>query len=95
MKIQKIVERAVTMIGENCPAADEVYEKAPYILGTFLYEHSNYHKHYADLGDSSPVTGKLADAAAKYLCAMLLIDDDPDASDTFYNAYCDVMCSIH
>lgn len=94
MKIQGIVDRAVKKLGTSCPDLDDVEEKAPYILGTFLCEHSHYWKAYAQMNEECPVKGKVLEAAVSYLCSMLLSDDNPEGSDVYYDAYCKIMCTF-
>ena len=49
---------------------------------------------YMTLDSNFPLSDQLASAAALYLAAMLVIDENSDLSDSIYDKYCDSISSI-
>ena len=84
--------------------------RAPYILGGFFYENSrlddeyrrvlglearNYvHAVYANLDADFPFAERFASAAEYYLSSMLVIEEDNDLSDKFFDMYSVAMTKI-
>lgn len=85
-------------------------ERAPYILASFCNEVSDidalFRKHlnlpavskfenfFLDLEADFPLLEKFAATAAKYLAAMLVIDEDSELSDRLFAMYCDAISLI-
>ena len=85
-------------------------ERAPYLVAIFCSEESSTDAalrrlygqaqvQYSDsvymgLEESFPMLPALAPAAAYYLAAMLVIDDDTELSDKLYEKYCDSMSKL-
>jgi hypothetical protein len=91
-------------------AGDEYEERAPYILAAFctevaipdrMYRRANgleerepYAGIYLGLEEEFPASAPFVSAAATYLAALLLLEDDPDASEVQFARYCDRMATI-
>ena len=89
---------------------DDYEERAPYLLAAFCSELSNtdsslrrllgkderveFCEVYLPLDNDFPLLSRFASAAALYLAAMLIIDDEQDFSDKLYERYCDRISSI-
>ena len=85
-------------------------ERAPYLIAIFCSEecstdaalrrlHGEAQIKYTDsvyigLAEPFPMLPALAHAAAYYLAAMLVIDDDSELSDKLYEKYCDSMSRL-
>ena len=94
---------------EPCDVEDYA-ERAPYLLATFCTEVADvdaalrkmensapaksFHSVFMPLQDTFPLLPRFSSAAAYYLAAMLIIDEDADASDRFYDKYCDSISKI-
>ena len=77
--------------------------RAPYILGGFFYENGRLeeeyrrvfgledrkfvHAVYVDLDSDFPFAERFVTAAEFYLASMLVIDEDNDLSDKFFDKY--------
>jgi hypothetical protein len=84
--------------------------RAPYVLGGFFYENgrleSEYRKYlgldtrefvhavFADLDDDFPFAERFVPAAEYYLASMLVIDEDGELSDKFFDLYSSSMSNI-
>ena len=93
--------------GEFC---EDLEERAPYLLANFCREaleldklirslsglsaHGSFNGVFLDLDADFPLRDRIASVAAKYLAAMLIIDENSDLSDRLYDAYCDAMATI-
>lgn len=85
-------------------------ERAPYILSAMFSEAARIDKRYraannlenqprfspthSELDEEFPLCDCFSKSAAFYLAALLIIDDDSELSDAFYEKYCDSMSSI-
>ena len=85
-------------------------ERAPYILSAMFSEAARADKNYrtanglenqprfssthSELSEDFPLCDCFSKAAAFYLAALLIIDEDVDLSDDFYEKYCDSMAAI-
>lgn len=49
---------------------------------------------YMPLDSDFPLNDTMASSAALYLAAMLVLDEDPELSDSIYDKYCDCISSI-
>ena len=95
-----------TADGENL----DYQERAPYIIAAFCSDTSeidaafrkhlglpvvsNFEKIFLDLNEDFPLLEKFAAVAAKYLAAMLVIDEDSELSDRLFAMYCDAISLI-
>lgn len=89
---------------------DDYEERAPYLIATFCGELAGtdaalrrimgkgvakeFNEVYLSLDNDFPLLSRFASAAALYLAAMLIIDDEQDFSDKLYDRYCDKIASI-
>ena len=85
-------------------------ERAPYILSAMfsasarldkayraafgLGEQEAFSPTYAELDSTFPLCDRFASAAAFYLASLLIVDENDDLSDNFFDKYCDSMASI-
>lgn len=85
-------------------------ERAPYILSSMFseaarldrdYRTANGEKSqisfstiYTELDSEFPLCDRFTNAATFYLASMLIVDENDELSDTFYDKYCDSMASI-
>ena len=85
-------------------------ERAPYILSAMFSESAKtdikyraannlsaqgkFNPTYTNLTDEFPLCDRFSGAAMFYLAALLIIDENDDLSDTFYDKYCDSISSI-
>lgn len=85
-------------------------ERAPYILSAMFSESSKTDKNYRSVNSLSkqgsfnptytaltaefPLSDRFVSAAVFYLAALLIIDENDDLSDSFYDKYCDSISSI-
>lgn len=90
--------------------ADDYAERAPYLLAAFCGEaggidaayrkskglpsQPSYGSVMIGLEESFPLSNRFAGAAALYLAAMLVIDENEELSDRLYGRYCDRMSKI-
>lgn len=88
----------------------DFYNRAPYLLALFCMEEFELDRHLRaqlgieeieeieqlqlDLNEDFPLLDSLAPAAALYLAAMLMIDEDEDLYEKIYERYCDTMSSL-
>ena len=89
---------------------DDYAERAPYILSTMFSEAARLDRDYraangdkgqpsfspiyTELESESPLSDRFTGATAFYLASMLIVDENDELSDTFYDKYCDSMASI-
>ena len=89
---------------------DDYAERAPYILASMFSEAASADKNfrtanggpkqpsfshtYAELGSDFPLSDRFTNAAVFYLASMLIIDENDELSDSFYDKYCDSIASI-
>ena len=85
-------------------------ERAPYIISAMfsgaarldknyrasngLEDQPNFNPTYTELDSDFPLCDRFVGTAAFYLASMLIIDDNEELSDSFYDKYCDSMASI-
>ena len=85
-------------------------ERAPYILANFCREvfeidnilrgvlglavQGDFSNVILDLDTDFPLLDRFAAVAAKYLAAMLVIDENSELSDKLYDMYCDGIATI-
>lgn len=90
--------------------ADDYAERAPYLLAAFCGEAGGIDAAYRrakglpaqsafdavviDFDEEFPLANRFAGAAALYLAAMLVIDENEELSDKLYGRYCDRMSCI-
>ena len=88
----------------------DLEDRAPYILASFCSEvfeldrlarrllglgaEKEFNRAFLPLDGEFPLLERFASAAAKYLAAMLMIDEDSELSDKLYDMYCDSMATI-
>lgn len=91
-------------------ANDDYEERAPYLIANFCCESSStdsaYRKAHSitaakkvsavflDLDADFPCCDRFATAAVMYLAAMLIIDENAELSDKFFDRYSDTMSEI-
>lgn len=92
--------------GENA----DYEERAPYLIATFcsdaletdtlmrkalgISSAKSFNEIFLPLEDSFPLLDRFASAAAKYLAAMLVIDEDSELSEKLFEMCCDGMALI-
>ncbi len=85
-------------------------ERAPYLLASFcnmtkeldkklrrregLVNQLPFNSVYLALGSSFPLSEPLASAAALYVAAMLVIEENSQLSDSLYDKYCDSISTL-
>ena len=85
-------ERAPYLIATFCAEVFEIDKVIRKMLGLTFSE--EFRATYLSLDGEFPLLDRFASVAAKYLAAMLIIDEDGDLSDKLYGAYCDSMAAI-
>lgn len=89
---------------------DDYEERAPYLIASVAYQTLTLDKKirtvdgldaaesfspvYLSLDLDFPLCERLAFPAALYVASLLVIDEDPDLSDTLYDKYCDSVSSL-
>ena len=89
---------------------DDFAERAPYILSSMFTEAARLDKNYrlasglgeqppigavyTELDSEFPLSDRFVGAAAFYLASMLIVDDNDELSDLFYDRYSDSMSAI-
>ena len=85
-------------------------DRAPYIIAAFISEAFDADKKYRiahgldeadepdqvyiDLDDEFPLCDKLAPMCAFYLASLLIADENPEISESYYDRYCDSISSF-
>lgn len=85
-------------------------ERAGYLLAAFCSEALEINRRYCEanreectdadipiylsLDEDFPLKERFSAAAGSYLAAMLILDEDPDLSDTLFSRYCDMISAI-
>jgi hypothetical protein len=108
-EILKSALRLLNECGESDEDGDFA-ERSTYILSTMFSEAARLDKNYrasngsgsqppfspifTELDKDFPLCDRFASAAAFYLASMLIVDENDELSDTFYDKYCDSMSSI-
>lgn len=80
-------DRAPFLISAFCFDVIEIDSILRKILG--LKPIKEFNRVHLPLDEDFPLVDKLAHPAAKYLAAMLVIDENPELSDKLYEQYCD------
>ena len=80
-------ERAPFLISSFCFDALEIDSILRKILG--IEPLGEFNRVFLPLDEDFPLVNKLAPLAAKYLAAMLVIDENSELSDKLYEQYCD------
>ena len=80
-------DRAPFLISAFCFDVLEIDSVLRRLLGIKPLE--DFNRVYLPLDEDFPLVDKLAYPAAKYLAAMLVIDENPGLSDNLYEKYCD------
>ena len=89
---------------------DDYKERAPYLIAAFSTESAEIDKEYRlehdlpsrgnvnqvclPLESTFPCADRFASAAALYVAAMLVIDENMELSDKLFDRYCDCMATI-
>ena len=89
---------------------EDYEERAPYLLASVTYQTLSLDKKirnaeglgpagrfspvFLSLDLDFPLCDHLAFPAALYVASLLVIDEDPDLSDTLYEKYCDTVSSL-
>ena len=108
MKNQDIYEHALALLslGHSSAENEDLAEQAPYHLADFCTENEDlnrwlsmssteeYSHTYLPLEQDFPLCDRLAPAAALYLAAMLILDEDEDRSDRLYGRYTEELSNI-
>ena len=85
-------ESAAFLIAAFCNETEEIDNSIRRICG--LYDRPYFNPVWVSLDEEFPSSERLAPAAAFYLAAMLILDDDPERSDALYEKYCDSIANI-
>ena len=85
-------DRASYLIAAFCSEAEGLDDSVRAICG--LEKRADFNPVWVSLDDEFPMVDKLTNAACLYLAAMLILEDDPERSDTLYDRYCDSMSSL-
>ena len=88
----------------------DLSERAPYLLASVcctlksidksirkslnLEAQSSFSSVYLSLDSNFPLSDSLAPCASMYVAAMLVIDENPELSDSLYDKYCDNISTI-
>lgn len=89
---------------------EDYEERAPYLIAAFCTESAETDTAYRiencleprgemncvciPLEADFPCADRFISAAISYLAAMLIIDENPELSDKFFDRYCDIMATI-
>ncbi|MBQ8849768.1 MAG: hypothetical protein IJ011_05520 [Clostridia bacterium] len=87
-----LAERAPYFIAAFCCEAAELDRAARLVLG--IEGPEEFNEVCLALDEDFPLLPRFATVAAKYLAAMLVIEEDGDLSDKLYAMYCDGMSLI-
>ncbi len=97
---------ALLALGHSVTENEDLAEQAPYHLAAFCIENEDldcwlslspaeeYNHAYLPLDEDFPLCERLAPAAALYLAAMLILDEDEDRSDRLYERYTEELSNI-
>ena len=85
-------ERAPFLIAAFC---NEVSEVAGWMRGMMgLSDGTSFDRVCLDMDEEFPLPDRFATAAALYVAAMLVLDEDASLSDRLYDRYCDAISSL-
>ncbi len=95
---------------DNCASETELSERAPYIGAALCREAAALDKAYRaafgmgaaatfsglyiDLDTTFPLADRFAPAAAYYMAAMLILDEDIDLYEKLFDRWCDALAAI-
>jgi hypothetical protein len=85
-------ESAAFLIAAFCNETEDVDDSIRRICG--LSEKPYFNPVWVSLDEEFPSSERLAPAASLYLAAMLILDDDPERSESLYEKYCDSISTI-
>lgn len=85
-------ERAPYLVAAFCTEAQDTDEALR--VATGAAEAPQFNAVYISLEDDFPLLKRFTSAAAYYLAAMLVIDEDEQLSDRLYDKYSDAMSTI-
>ena len=85
-------ERAPYIIANFCREVFELDKRMRAALG--LGSQTEFKNVYLPLDSDFPLLDRFATVGAKYLAAMLIIDENSELSDRLYDMYCDSMASL-
>ena len=89
---QDYEERAPFIIASFCNEVLEIDQLMRKFLG--LDSGIDFHKVWLALDELFPLLDRFAPIGAKYLAAMLVIDEDSELSDKLYEMYCDAISTL-
>ena len=91
-------------------STEDFLERAPYLIASFccsaksidrslrkdegLEEQKSFSPVFLPLSEEFPLCSTLAAPAALYVAAMLMIEEDPELSDSLYDKYCDSIAPL-
>ena len=84
---EDLAERAPYLIAAFCNEVKELDDRIRRVLG--IPEADDFDGVYIPLDREFPLLDRFAAVAARYLAAMLMIDEDSELSDKLYSMYCD------
>ena len=96
MKCTEILKKALHLLNEKGGAEenDDYAERAPYILSAMFSEAARLDQNYRAANKLEEQPTFSTNAAAFYLASLLIVDENDELSDSFYDKYCDSMASI-
>ncbi len=80
-------ERAPYLLASFCNEVCEIDRAARRALG--LEDTPSFNRVFLSLDSDFPLLDKFIAVAAKYIAAMLIIDENGDLSDTLFHMYCE------
>lgn len=84
---EDLAERAPYFLAAFCNEVKELDDRMRRILN--IPEADDFDGVFLSLDKEFPLLDRFASVAAKYLAAMLMIDEDSELSDKLYALYCD------
>lgn len=85
-------DRAQYILASFCREVFEFDKVARRLLG--LAAEKEFNRTLLSLDGDFPLLDRFSPIAAKYLAAMLIIDEDGELSDRLYSMYCDSMAAL-
>ena len=97
---------ALLSLGHSSSENEDLAEQAPYHLAAFCIENEDLDRWlsgsasgtgaraYLSLEEEFPLCDRLAPAAALYLAAMLILDEDTERSDRLYDRYTEELSNV-
>lgn len=89
---QDYLERAPYLLASFCSLAKKTDKKIRKAEG--LEEQPKFSPVLLNINESFPLCEQLCTAASFYVASMLVIDEDPELSDTLYDKYCDCIATV-